>query len=476
MWRDAVLVAGKDLRVEVRSRVATNQVAPFAVSCWSCSPSRWTRAAASLARRRPGCSGWRCCSARCWPCSAASGSRRPTVPGTACGCPASTRRGSSSARRRPSPSSCSGSRCCSAPAWSCSTTHRSTASSWSSPLRVAATVGLAAAGTIYGGLAAGLKVRETLLPLLAAAGRWPRCSSAPPRPGRRRSAVSPGDGTELAAAPRRVRRHLRDGRSPRLRAIAGGGMTPVRDPITRLLGVAALVVTGAAIVHGLVIQGPDGRTGRAIRDSSSSTLPLATVTFVAFGITALASLLYLLPPHPQPGLGLTGRSVGGGRGRLLRPHPGHRLDLGPAGVGRVVDLGRPPHQRGAAARPVPRLPRAAAGPGRRDVRARRSRHRRRALRRGHPDRPLRHRRGGRPCTRAQLQACFRPTSSSTPPQLVGMLLGFVGDVADLCLAAHPSLPGRAARGTVGGGGIGACARRRRAEGRRAVAGRRRTRD
>jgi len=31
VWRDAVLVAGKDLRVELRSRVALNQVAPFAV-------------------------------------------------------------------------------------------------------------------------------------------------------------------------------------------------------------------------------------------------------------------------------------------------------------------------------------------------------------------------------------------------------------------------------------------------------------
>src|SRR5579872_6316585 len=30
MWRDAGLVAGKDLRIEVRSRVATNQIAPFA--------------------------------------------------------------------------------------------------------------------------------------------------------------------------------------------------------------------------------------------------------------------------------------------------------------------------------------------------------------------------------------------------------------------------------------------------------------
>ncbi len=31
MWRDAVLVAGKDLRIEARSRVTINQVAPFAV-------------------------------------------------------------------------------------------------------------------------------------------------------------------------------------------------------------------------------------------------------------------------------------------------------------------------------------------------------------------------------------------------------------------------------------------------------------
>src|SRR4029453_10444809 len=31
MWRDAALVAGRDLRVELRSRVTTNQVAPFSV-------------------------------------------------------------------------------------------------------------------------------------------------------------------------------------------------------------------------------------------------------------------------------------------------------------------------------------------------------------------------------------------------------------------------------------------------------------
>ena len=31
MFRDAMLIAGKDLRIEARSRVATNQIAPFAV-------------------------------------------------------------------------------------------------------------------------------------------------------------------------------------------------------------------------------------------------------------------------------------------------------------------------------------------------------------------------------------------------------------------------------------------------------------
>ncbi len=31
MWRDAVLVAGKDLRIELRSRVALSQVAPFGI-------------------------------------------------------------------------------------------------------------------------------------------------------------------------------------------------------------------------------------------------------------------------------------------------------------------------------------------------------------------------------------------------------------------------------------------------------------
>ena len=55
MWRDAVLVAGKDLRIEASSRVAANQVVPFAVLvlvlfAFALDPDRGvlTRAAAGL--------------------------------------------------------------------------------------------------------------------------------------------------------------------------------------------------------------------------------------------------------------------------------------------------------------------------------------------------------------------------------------------------------------------------------------------
>ncbi len=55
MWRDAVLVAGKDLRIEARSRVTTNQVLPYALLvlvlfAFALDPDRGvlTRAAAGL--------------------------------------------------------------------------------------------------------------------------------------------------------------------------------------------------------------------------------------------------------------------------------------------------------------------------------------------------------------------------------------------------------------------------------------------
>ena len=54
MFRDAALVAGKDLRVELRSRVTTQQVAPFALLVLCCSASPSTPTAGILERASSG--------------------------------------------------------------------------------------------------------------------------------------------------------------------------------------------------------------------------------------------------------------------------------------------------------------------------------------------------------------------------------------------------------------------------------------
>ena len=93
-------------------------------------------------------------------------SRPTTARATACACRASTAARSSSARPRRSRWSCSRSRWCSASAWC--VLYGIELTRWC-PLvlaTLAATVGLAATGTLYGVLAAGLRVRETLVPLL----------------------------------------------------------------------------------------------------------------------------------------------------------------------------------------------------------------------------------------------------------------------------------------------------------------------
>jgi len=118
VWRDTAVMAGKDLRVELRSRVATNQVAPFALLvlilfAFALDPDRAVLGqAAAIA-------------AELAVLEILLGSgvvvlynrslHGPVLLVVTC---------------------------------------------------VLATVGLAAAGTVYGALAAGLRVRETLLPLL----------------------------------------------------------------------------------------------------------------------------------------------------------------------------------------------------------------------------------------------------------------------------------------------------------------------
>ena len=137
MFRDAVLIAGKDLRIEARSRVATNQIGPFALLvlvlfAFALDPDRGilTRATAGLF--------WITvlfCTLlavqRAFSIESADGNR-DALRLTALD-PAGIFLGKAAAVALTA---------------------------------LAATAGLASAGTWYGVLAAGLRVRETLLPLL----------------------------------------------------------------------------------------------------------------------------------------------------------------------------------------------------------------------------------------------------------------------------------------------------------------------
>ena len=64
--------------------------------------------------------------------------------------------------------------------------------------------------------------------------------------------------------------------------------------LTSALGGAAIVASVAAVIQGLVVMGPTENQG----DYSRLLVvhpPLATVAYLAFGVTAAASVLYLLP-------------------------------------------------------------------------------------------------------------------------------------------------------------------------------------
>jgi heme exporter protein B len=166
MWRDALLVAGKDLRIELRSRVALWQVVPVAVLSlvlygFALGPSR--RALASAA---PGLF-WLAvlfstvlATQRSFAIEAGEGTRDGLrVSGID---PAGVFLGKAAAVAAELA-------VLQAVLWAAMTllfgVHVRTG--WLALVASAlATFGLAAAGTLYGALSAGLRVRETLLPLL----------------------------------------------------------------------------------------------------------------------------------------------------------------------------------------------------------------------------------------------------------------------------------------------------------------------
>src|SRR5436305_3606806 len=90
-----------------------------------------------------------------------------------------------------------------------------------------------------------------------------------------------------------LRRDLRRLRCGCLRSVAGGVV--VRSGVgTRILGVATVASLALLAVMALVVTPADVNQLDAVR-LIYIHVPLATVMYVAFGVTAVASVLYLLP-------------------------------------------------------------------------------------------------------------------------------------------------------------------------------------
>jgi len=71
-------------------------------------------------------------------------------------------------------------------------------------------------------------------------------------------------------------------------------MTGTANGTTKLLGLGALVASAGVVVFGLIVTPPDVVQGELVRLIYIHPA-VATWAFVAFGVTAVASLLYLVP-------------------------------------------------------------------------------------------------------------------------------------------------------------------------------------
>ena len=139
----------------------------------------------------------------------------------------------------------------------------------------------------------------------------------------------------------------------------------------RALGALAVVTLTGTIVLGLAL--PATFEQRTYSRMVALHPPIAWTAYVAFGITAAASVLYLMPEHASAALrrgrerfGRTRRAVHGSYARNRQP-------VGPPDLGCVVDMGRAPHHHRAHAGAVPRVPCAALDRGRRARRGRSAR-------------------------------------------------------------------------------------------------------
>ncbi len=162
---------------------------------------------------------------------------------------------------------------------------------------LAATVGVAATGTLYGVLAAGVRVRETLVPvlllpvvapvLLGATRAWEAAIDG-----------IPSDAWPWVALLGGVRAALHGDRDAGLRPAPGGSMNDgtrlLKPQLSKLLGWLALVSVIVLALFGLWGAPKDEVQGDAQR-LMYLHVPAAWIAYLAFGITSLGSALWLWP-------------------------------------------------------------------------------------------------------------------------------------------------------------------------------------
>ena len=227
---------------------------------------------------------------------------------------------------------------------------------------VAATVGLAATGTVYGVLAAGLRARETLVPLLVLPAVTPVMLGGDPGVRGRARRHDLGR-VAVGAAARRVRGavHGRSGCSPSGRCWRSRERMRLLNPqVARALGWATLASLAVLALFALWVAPPDAVAGRRAaapvpararpRGSRTSRSASPRSRRCCGSCRAPARLAWdlLAGASAEVGVVFTGLTLVA------------RLALGPADLGHLVGVGRPPHHHRDPLLPLPRLPRAAA--------------------------------------------------------------------------------------------------------------------
>ena len=245
---------------------------------------------------------------------------------------------------------------------------------------VAATAGLAAAGTLYGVLAAGLRVRETLLPILLLPVLAPVLIGATKAFEAALGGVA-ADGWPWCGLLVTFALLYLDLRHPRLRHPPGGVMTSPQaaapapattgSRATRVLGGLTLAgLRAAARLRARVEPGRPRDAGQRpphvrARAHGDHGLRRLRPHHAGLGDVALA---------PQRGLVGARRRRRRDRHGVHRHRPRHRLDLGPAHLGHLLAVGpahhlhhaalhhahrrpgAPPHRQRVAATPPPAAP------------------------------------------------------------------------------------------------------------------------